>query len=109
RIGLGGRARRGAGGQRRREGHLDGEARAAAYDGNEIDLVVEHARDALDDRQTKTEAGRRPGAFGQAMEFLEDLTLLRGRNADAGVPDVDPQASAPAAAADQHAALGGVF
>jgi hypothetical protein len=71
--------------------------------------VIEHACDALHDRQAESQPARGLGAFVQPVKFLEDFALLRGRNADAGVPDVDPQAAAAAPATDQHASLAGEF
>ena len=56
-----------------------------------LDLVAEHARDALDDRQAEAEAARDPRALIEPVEFEEDVALLRLRNADAGVVDVDAQ------------------
>ena len=44
-------------------------------------------------------------ALVEAVEFAEDVALLRLRNADAGVVDVDAQAGRLPAAADQHAAV----
>src|SRR5262245_6795160 len=85
--------------------HLDREVRTAAGNRREIDLVVEHTRNAFDDRQPEAEAARDLGALVEAMELAEDRLLLRLRNADAGVVDVDAQASGVASAADQHAAL----
>ena len=71
--------------------------------------MVEHARDALHDRQAEAQAARDLGALVEPVEFAEDGALLRLRDAEAGIVDVDAQASAPPAAADQHAALGRVF
>ena len=71
--------------------------------------MVEYARQALDDRKTKAEAARDPGALFEAMEFLENLAALLRGNADAGVIDGDLQRLAVAAAADQHASARGIF
>jgi hypothetical protein len=38
--------------------------------------VIEHARDALYDRQAQPKPARGPGAFIQPMELLEDLAPL---------------------------------
>ena len=43
------------------------------------------------------------------MELLEYLAALQGRNTDAGVVDLDLQRRAVAPAADQHAAVRGIF
>ena len=52
----------------------------------------------------RPETARHLGAFVETMEFAEDDLLLRCRNAEAGVVDVDAQVPAPQPAADQHAA-----
>ena len=85
--------------------HFDGKARAAAERRFQRNLAVEHARDALDDRQAEADAARHPRALVEPMEFLEDRAALGVRNADAGIVDVDAQPRAAAPAADQHAAL----
>ena len=54
-----------------------------------VDLVVEHARDALDDRQAEPEAARDARALLEALEFLEDDLLLRGGHAEAGVENLN--------------------
>ena len=87
-----------------RHRHLDREARALPGCRSQLDLVTEHARDALHDRKAKPEAARDLGAFLQAVEFAEHALLC-----DAGMPSPVSQTSirkalAPAAA-DQHAAL----
>ena len=66
--------------------------RAALDRRNELDLVVEHAPDALDDREPEAEAARHLGALLEALELGEHDPLLRLRNADAGVVDVDAHA-----------------
>src|SRR5690349_6828703 len=43
------------------------------------------------------------------MEFLENLALLRGRDTKACIPNVDTQTIAASAAANQHAAVEGIF
>ena len=42
----------------------------------ELHLVIEHARDALDDRQSKTQAARHLGAVVEAVEFAEYRSFL---------------------------------
>ena len=69
------------------------------------DLAVEHARDALDDREAEPHAARHPRALIEPLEFLEDGAALGLRNADAGVVHLDAQLVAAPAAADQHVAL----
>ena len=91
--------------RRGRQRHLDREARAASGHRAQVELVVEHARDALDDREAEAQAARHLGALVEPLEFAEDHALLGLRNAEAGVVDVDPQLAARAPAADQHAAL----
>ena len=71
--------------------------------------MIEHAPDALHDRQAEAQSARHLGAFVEPMEFAEDHLLLRRRNAEPGVVDVDAQVAAPKPAADQHAALRRVF
>ena len=57
-----------------------------------LDVVAEHARDALDDRQAEARGRARPRApWSSRWNSTEDLALLRLRNADAGVVDVDAQ------------------
>ena len=63
----------------------------------DLDLVIEHARDALDDREPEAEPARDLGALIEPVEFAEDRALLRLRNADAGVVDVDAQPARRAA------------
>ena len=72
--------------------------------------MAQQIAQALDDRQAQAEAA---AAFARGivdlMIFLEDRLQLRFRDADAGVPDLDAQLSAAAAAAEQHLAALGVF
>ena len=97
-------------GDGRRERHLDRETASRGRPSKStVDLVVEHARDALDDRQAEAQAARHLGALIEAVEFLEDRLLLRMRDAEPGIVDVDAQPPAPAPAADQHAAVGRVL
>ena len=73
-------------------------------------LVVEHARDALDDREAKPEAARHLGTLIEAVELLENRALLRAAGCRARCRRRRCAAVAAAgAAADQHAALGRVF
>jgi hypothetical protein len=71
--------------------------------------VVEHARDALDDRQPKSEAARDPRALFQPVKLLEDFAALNNRNPDTGVVNANLQRLAAPPAADQHAAARGIF
>ena len=67
-------------------------------------------REALNDGQSKTEAETAlAGGITELMIFAEDrLKILLG-NADAGIPNLDPQRSAAATAAKQHLAAPCVF
>ena len=65
--------------------------RSAPHRRRELDLVVEHARDALHDRQAEPQPARDLGALIQAVEFLEDRALLGLRDAEPGIVDVDAQ------------------
>ena len=90
---------------RRRQRHLDREMRAAIDGGVDLDLVVEHARNPLHDRQPEPEPARHLGALIEPVKFLEDRLPLGDGNAEPGVVDVDAQMAVVPAAADQHAAL----
>ena len=87
----------------------DGEDRSLAFVRPDGQRVVEQARQPVDDRQAKAEAGRvRCARRIAAIEFLEDdVELVRG-NAGTGVPDLDPQLVALTAAAEQDPAVAGV-
>jgi hypothetical protein len=89
--------------------HRHRKHRAAAGVGIDGDAMVEHARQALDDREPKAQAARDPRALFQAVKFLEDLAALEHGNPDAGVVDADLQRRAAPPATDQHAPLRGVF
>ena len=67
--------------------------------------MVEHARDALHDREAKAQPARHLGAFVEPLKFAEDHALLGLRDAEPGVENVDPQPSVAASAADQDTAL----
>src|SRR4029453_11949933 len=84
---------------------LDREPRSLTDQRCNADLVVEHARDALDDRKPEPQAAGDLGALLEAMKFLEDRALLRVGNAKPGIAHVDAQPSTVAPATDQHAAL----
>ena len=79
--------------------------RAAAGLRAQLDTVVEHARDALDDREAEADAARHLGALIEPVEFAEYRAFLRLRNAEPGVVHVDAQAPARQPTADQHTAL----
>src|SRR3954463_5074918 len=71
--------------------------------------MIEHAPNALYDREAEAQAARHLGAFVEAMEFAEDDLLLRRGNTETGVVDVDAQVAAPQPAAKQHPALRRLF
>ena len=71
--------------------------------------MVEHAPDALHDREPEAKSARHSGPLVETVELLEDRLLLGARDAEAGVVDVDAQPVAMATAADQHAALGRIL
>ena len=95
--------------RRVRQRHRDGEARAAANPGIHVDVVLQHPRDPLDDRQAETEAARDACALIEPVKFGEDGFVLALRDTDAGIEHVDAQMIAAQAAADQHATLRRVF
>ena len=69
--------------QRRRERHLDRETRATADASTSTSILwLEHARDALDDRQAEPQPARDLGALVEPVEFLEDIALVF----DGGMP-----------------------
>ena len=78
--------------------------------GAQVDLVIEHAPDALDDREAEAQAARHLGALVEPVEFAED----RPPSSTPGMPrpvSYTSMRSRPrtAPAADQHAALRRVF
>ena len=75
----------------------------------DLDRAAEHARHALDDRQSQAQSARDAGALIEAVEFDENVALLRFRNADAGVADVNAQRPVAPPTADQHASGRRVF
>ena len=68
------------------------------------DRMLEHAADALDDGEAEAQAPRDLRALIEALELAEDDALLRGRNAEAGIPDLENEMRAAPARADEHAA-----
>src|SRR5271170_1366762 len=92
------------------ERHLDGEHRALARTGLNIDGVAQQVRQALDNGEAETEAfavlARR---IVELMKLLEDRLKLLFGDADPGVPDLDAQHIATPPAAEQDLALTGVF
>ena len=92
------------------ERHLDGEDRALARTGSDIDSVAQQVSQALYDGETEAEAlaalARR---IVELMKLLEDRLKLLFGDADPGVPDLDAQHVAAPPAAEQDFALIGVF
>ena len=58
--------------RRRDERHLDAKTEPRPGSERSGDRVVEHARDALDDRQAEPEAARHLGALVEPLELPED-------------------------------------
>src|SRR5262245_22703032 len=72
--------------------------------------MVEHAAQAIDDRQSKAQpTGARPAWSCQLSELGEDCLLLILRNADAAVHRFDAQPAPTPSAADDNAASLCVF
>ena len=68
------------------------------------ELVAEQFAQALDDRQAHAEALAAVAfGVGNLIELGEDLGQLVLADADAGVPDLEADAAAPAPRRDQHA------
>ena len=66
--------------------------------------MIERLGEAAHDRQAEPEAAVDGAAAAFALELLEDRLAAAGRNAGAGVADLDANAVAAAARAEQHAA-----
>src|SRR5581483_2375661 len=60
----------------RSERHFGGETRPASDDGADLDLVIQHPRDALDDGKAKSKPARDAGALIEPVKLFEDLALL---------------------------------
>src|ERR1700761_6387408 len=71
-------------------------------------MVVERLREPANDRQPEPEAAIDGAAAAFALELLEDRFAAAWRNAGAGVADLDADALAAPARAEQHAAAPGV-
>ena len=71
--------------------------------------MIEHARDALHDREPESEAARDLRALIEPVKFAENRALLRLRDAEPGVVHIDPQLAVARPAADQDAAFGRVL
>ena len=83
------------GGRAERRG--DGEDRAFAGPRVQADRMVEHAAEALDDRKAEAKAAGDPGALVEPPELLEHRALPVGRDAEPGVPHLDPNRARPRA------------
>src|SRR5262249_6669628 len=79
--------------------------RAASCLRFEIDRAVQHAGEALDDRQTESQSARNFCALIQTMEFDKYVAPPGSRTADSGVVNVNPQLLAAPAASDKNAPL----
>src|SRR5690606_12276270 len=87
----------------------DGEARARAASGIDLQLEPQHPGDAVDDGEAETQPLRLPGAFLKAGELAEDRGELVHRYADAGIEDLYLDKLPAPARADKDAAGAGVF
>src|ERR1700745_936800 len=54
-------------------------------------LAIEHAGNALNNRQAETDAARHPRALVEAMEFFEYSAMFGRRNTDPGVININAQ------------------
>ena len=71
--------------------------------------MLQHVGDAPDDGETQTEAPAAvPFRIADLIELLENLVLLRLRDAGAGIGDDDPDTVAASSAPQQDAARRGV-
>jgi hypothetical protein len=87
----------------RRKRYLDRKDRALAWTGSDIDGMAQQLGQTLHDRETETDAlAALAGLIVELMKLLENCRKLVGRDADAGIPDLDPQfvAAAPATKQD---------
>ena len=92
------------------ERRLDGEDRALARTGTDIDSVAQQVCQALDDGETEAEAlAALPSRIIELMELLKNRLKLFFGNADPGIPDLDAQLVAAPPAAEQDLTLIGVF
>src|SRR3954451_7483711 len=71
--------------------------------------MPQQIRDALDDRQAETKSlGPIARRVAHLVELLKDAVELLGRNADAGILDLDAQPTLNPAASDQDVAGYGI-
>ncbi len=71
----------------------------------DIDLVIQHPRDAVADRKSQPQSFFIQAAgIIQAVKLLENCLYLGFRYTNTGVPDTDPQLVPTQTAAQQHAA-----
>ena len=92
-----------------RQRNFDGKARAAPRLRVDVEFMIEHAGNTLDDRQAEAQPARHTRSLIESMEFEKDFALFGFWNADAGVDHVDPHARSLAPAPDQHASLWRIF
>ena len=93
----------------RRDRHFDGEARAAPGNRAQHDRKVQDAGDAFDDGKSKAEPARHARRAIETAKLLKDRSLALLRNSDAGVVDVNAKRAPVRTAANQNAAVLGVF
>ncbi len=73
-----------------RNRNLDREMGAAIDLRSERDWVLQHAGDALDNREAEPDAAGHLGALVETTKLEEYVASFVGRNADAGIVDIDP-------------------
>ena len=92
------------------ERYLDGEDRALAWTGLDIDGMAQQIPQALHDGETEAEATAvLAGRIVELMEFREDRAKLLLGDAGAGVPNLNAQLVAAPPAAEQDLAALGMF
>src|SRR3984957_8375903 len=87
----------------------DEEHRPLARAGAQPYGMLKHPSQTLDDRQAKPKAARHACALVEPLELSEDRALMLGRNAEAGIPDLDADRAGNSAATDQHPAAQRIF
>src|SRR4029077_14265436 len=95
--------------RRMAERRSDEEHRPLARAGAQPDRLLEHPSQTLDDRQAEPKAARHARALVEPLELGEHRALMLGRNAEAGVPDLDAGSAGNSTATDQHAAAQRIF
>src|SRR3954470_1522481 len=67
--------------------------------------MIEHAGNAFHDRKAEAKSARQLRALIEPVKFLENRALLRFRNPEPGIVDVEAQLAVAEPAADEHATL----